>query len=89
MYDQKRECLEAIFSLLNQQRTNLQDWPFTPQQLSKDKEISQQLREVCDRLCSLNSIRRQEWESRVSGFYSGEPEFNAAADLENALVGSL
>lgn len=49
------DLIEIIFSLLEQQRTNLEQWPYTLEQLHKDREISTRLRQVCDQLPSPRS----------------------------------
>jgi hypothetical protein len=44
------EFMETIFRLLDQQRANLGTWPYTPEQLDRDREISARLRRICDQL---------------------------------------
>jgi hypothetical protein len=44
------EHLQTILGLLEQQRANLQRWPYTPEQLEKDKELSARLRQLNDQL---------------------------------------
>jgi hypothetical protein len=45
-----QQPIETIFRLLEQQRANLERWPYTPEQLDMDKKISARLRELCDQL---------------------------------------
>jgi hypothetical protein len=42
--------IEKILALLEQQQANLKHPPFTPEQIDRDREISAQLRLVCDQL---------------------------------------
>ena len=44
------ELMETIFRLLEQQRANLGTWPYTLEQLDRDREISARLRRICDQL---------------------------------------
>jgi hypothetical protein len=44
------ELTETILRLLDQQRVNLGNWPYTLEQLDKDREISARLRRICDQL---------------------------------------
>jgi hypothetical protein len=49
------DLIETIFRLLEQQRANLEHWPYTLEQLAKDREISDRLRQACDQLPSPRS----------------------------------
>ena len=46
------EPFGTIIKLLEQQRANLEHWPYTPDQLDRHKQISARLHELCDQLHS-------------------------------------
>lgn len=47
--------IETIFRLLDEQHRILNDRPYTSEILKKDREISAQLREICDQLYPMQS----------------------------------
>jgi hypothetical protein len=52
--DSTEEPIETILTLLEQQRANLQRWPYSVEQLAKDKELSVRLRQLADQLLTDN-----------------------------------
>lgn len=42
--------LETILELLSEQHELAQSWPYTVEQITRDKEISERLRQICDQL---------------------------------------
>jgi hypothetical protein len=47
--------LSEIFQLLDEQDELLKHWPYTAEQLTKDKEISTRIRELVDQICAEQS----------------------------------
>jgi hypothetical protein len=45
------EAIETILKLLDEQDLLLKQWPYTPEQVKRDKEICLQLRDICDHMC--------------------------------------
>jgi hypothetical protein len=45
------EAIETILKLLDEQDQLLKQWPYTLEQVKRDKEICLQLRGICDRMC--------------------------------------
>jgi hypothetical protein len=43
--------LSEIFQLLEEQDELLKHWPYTTEQVTKDKEISARIRELVDQIC--------------------------------------
>ena len=55
------EPFGTIIKLLEQQRANLEHWPYTPDQLDRHKQISARLHELCDQLHSQRSKKQTAW----------------------------
>lgn len=51
----KAEYLSEVFQLLTEQRELLQYWPYSSEQISRDKRISARIRELVERICSEQS----------------------------------
>ncbi len=51
MNAKKEQQLNEIFRLLSEQHELLQHWPYTGEQVSKDREISTRIRELVDQMC--------------------------------------
>ncbi len=50
MDSEAEASIETIFKLLVEQRENLKHWPYTSEQIARDRRIWAQLRELCDRI---------------------------------------
>jgi hypothetical protein len=52
--------VDEILSLLKQQRDLLVRWPYSDEQIAKDKELSVRIRRLVDRLCVPESAPKTE-----------------------------
>ncbi len=59
--------LGEIFQLLDEQNEVLRHWPYTAEQVTKDKEISVRIRELVDQICVEQSAI-----SALAGVKAGE-----------------
>jgi hypothetical protein len=59
------ERIETIFRLLDEQHRVLNEGPYTSEILKKDREISAQLREICDQLYPMRSSAKLHTNSRL------------------------
>jgi hypothetical protein len=57
--------IETIFRLLDEQHRILNDGPYTSEILKKDREISAQLREICDQLYPMQANEKVHTDSTL------------------------
>ena len=65
MNSKTEKHIETIFRLLDEQHRILNDGPYTSEILRKDREISVQLREICDQLYPMQANEKVHTDSTL------------------------